>query len=80
MKSHENVIKTIFLRFPNKKKAIESLFEKSESFRTICNDYYDCKIMLDKFTQDSNKTYDMQKEYKILLEEIEDELFKQIAK
>ena len=36
--------------------------------------------MVDKFTQDSNKTCDLQREYKILMEEIEDELFKQITK
>jgi hypothetical protein len=80
VKSQENVIRTIFLRFPDKKKAIKSLFEKSESFRVICKDYYDCKSMVDKFTQDSNKTCDLQREYKILMEEIEDELFKQITK
>jgi len=79
MNSQNDILKIVTIRFPNQKILIKSLFKKNDSFRAICKDYYDCKIVLDKFAQESNKTYDRQKEYRVLLKEIEDELFKQIS-
>jgi len=79
MKNDDEILKVITSRFPNHKDFINELFEESESFRTLCEDYYDCKMVLDKSIQINNKTNDMSKEYQILLTEIEDELLEKLS-
>ena len=79
MKNNDEILKVITSRFPSYKDFINELFEESESFRTLCEDYYDCKMVLDKSIQINNKTNDMSKEYQILLTEIEDELLEKLS-
>ena len=79
MKSNDEVLNVVFNRFPGHKNLINELYEESESFRVLCKDYFDCRIMLDDSTKISNKTNDLRKEYQILLAEIEDEVLERIS-
>jgi len=78
MKSEDKILELISLRFPNHKELILELFNESESFRSLCEDYYDCRTMLDESIKISNKSSDVRKEYQIVLKEIEDELLEKI--
>lgn len=79
MKNEDKILNLISLRFPNHKELITELFKESESFRSLCEDYYDCKRMLDESITINNKSSDTRKEYQILLNEIEDELLERIT-
>ena len=79
MKSNDEVLNVVFNRFPSHKNLINELYEESESFRVLCKDYFDCRIMVDESTKISNKTSVLCKEYQILLAEIEDEVLERIS-
>jgi hypothetical protein len=79
MENKDQVLKLIITRFPNHHDCVEELFEESESFRSLCEDYYDCRIVLDKSIKTNNKTNGLRKEYQLLLTEIEDELLERIT-
>ena len=78
MKNEDKILNLTSLRFPNHKELITELFNESESFRSLCEDYYDCRKLLDDSIKISNKSGDVRKEYQILLKEIEDELLEKI--
>ena len=73
MKSTHEILHVITYRFPNHKDLIKELFQQSSSFQTLCEDYYECKKMLEKFTKINNKNGDIKREYQTLLAEIEEE-------
>ena len=79
MKSNDEVLNVVFNRFPGHKYLINELYEESESFRALCEDYFDCRIMVDESTKINNKTSNLRKEYQILLAEIEDEVLERIS-
>jgi hypothetical protein len=79
MKNDYKILTEITHRFPNHKNFIKELFNESESFKVLCEDYYDCKNVLDKSIEMNNKTSDLRKEYKMLLSEIEDELLERLS-
>jgi len=79
MKNEDKILNLTSLRFPNHKELITELFKESESFRSLCEDYYDCRMMLDESITINNKSSDTRKEYQILLNEIEDELLEKIS-
>lgn len=78
MKNEYKILDLISLRFPNLKKLIIELFNESESFKSLCEDYFDCRTMLDESIKINNKSSDIRKEYEVLLKEIEDELMEKI--
>ena len=79
MQNKDQVLKFIITRFPNHLNCIKELFDESESFRSLCEDYYDCRIVLDENIKNSSKSSDLQKEYQVMLSEIEDELIERIT-
>ena len=79
MKSEDKILDLISLRFPNHKQLLTELFNESESFKSLCQDYYDCRVVLDESIKNSSKSNDMLREYQILLKEIEDELLEKIS-
>ncbi|MEJ2194221.1 MAG: hypothetical protein P8X73_05105 [Ignavibacteriaceae bacterium] len=79
MLNKEQFLKLIITRFPNHQNCIKELFEESESFRSLCEDYFDCRTVLDETIKNSNKSSDLQKEYQVMLSEIEDELIERIT-
>lgn len=79
MENKDQVLKLIITRFPNHQNCIEELFDESESFRSLCEDYCDCRIVLDETIKNSSKSSDLRKEYQVMLSEIEDELLERIT-
>ena len=79
MKTEDKILDLISLRFPNHKELIKELFSESESFHSLCEDYYDCRKVLDESIKNSDKSNDLRKEYQVMLLEIEDELLERIT-
>lgn len=79
MQSDTEILSTIISRFPDQRNCINELFEDSESFRSLCRDYYDCRSVLDESTKNICKLINLQKEYQLMLSEIEDELLGRIT-
>jgi hypothetical protein len=79
MLNKDQILKLIITRFPQHHDCIEELFDESESFRLLCEDYCDCRIVLDENIKNNSKSSDLQKEYQIMLSEIEDELIERIT-
>jgi hypothetical protein len=79
MQNKDQILKFIITRFPNHQNCIEELFDESESFRSLCEDYFDCRSVLDESIKINNKKNDLRKEYQLLLTEIEDELLERIT-
>ena len=75
MASEKDVLVAVVGRFPKSCQQITKLYHSSDFFRSLCNDYWDCLQVIknleasDKMMQ---KRYD--KEYRILLKELEKEL------
>ena len=78
MKNKNQILKLIFKRFPNHTDYVTELFNESESFKSLCEDYYDCRMLLDKSIIACNKKNDMRQEYQLLMAEIEEELLERI--
>jgi hypothetical protein len=79
MLNKDQVLKLIITRFPNHQNCIKELFDESESFRSLCEDYFDCRRVLDETIKNSNRSSDLRKEYQVMLSEIEDELLERIT-
>jgi hypothetical protein len=79
MLNKDQVLKLIITRFPNHQNCIKELFDESESFRSLCEDYFDCRRVLDETIKNNNRSSDLRKEYQVMLSEIEDELLERIT-
>jgi len=79
MLNKDQVLILIITRFPNHQNCIKELFDESESFKSLCEDYFDCRRVLDKTIENSDKSSDLQKEYQVMLSEIENELLERIT-
>ena len=79
MQNKDQILKFIITRFPDYLDCIEELFEESESFRSLCEDYFDCRTVLNKSIKENNKSSNLLKEYEVMLSEIEDELLERIT-
>jgi len=79
MQNKNQILKFINARFPNYHDCIKELFDESDSFRSLCEDYFDCRTVLNKTIIENNKSSDLRKEYQIMLSEIEDELLERIT-
>jgi hypothetical protein len=79
MKNKDQILILILNRFPNHKDYLKELFEESESFRLLCEDYCDCRTVLDENIKNSNKSSDLLKEYQVMLSEIEEEILERIT-
>jgi hypothetical protein len=71
---------SLFERFPDRKQTIKALFEKSESFQTLCDDYRQCAEALQYWNRASDKDAPARtREYKALLRELEEEILQIVA-
>ena len=80
MASEKKVLNTVIKRFPESRLQIVELFHQSDFFRSICEDYAVCFEVikrLESSKQMTKKGYN--KEYKILLEELEKELISRLS-
>ena len=79
MTSPNKTLTFIISQFPNYRTFIIDLYKDSDSFRALCEDYRECKLVLDRIKSSKDmvkKGYE--EEYKELLQELEDELIKVI--
>ena len=78
MKIKEEVLSIIYLKFPQHAVLIEDLFDGSDNFRFLCEDYHECVRMLASLTDKKNRDRKILKEYTTLKKEIEQELEEEI--
>ena len=73
------VIEKIHEKYPAQINLITELFEESESFRTLCEDYVDCQSVVHRLrcymNMEERNTLD---EYEQLSEELEEEIISRI--
>ena len=80
MKNDDEILKTVLQTFPANDQIIKELADDSDSFKSLCEDYYDCKMALERMNSSTDKAEIICKEYEILLHEIEEELLMSIIK
>ena len=69
----------LFDRFPEKKENIKTLFKENESFKTLCEDYHQCAEALRFWNQSSSEDAPARvREYRALLQELEEEILKNV--
>jgi hypothetical protein len=79
MTTKNNVIKNLQEKFPTKIDLINELLEESESFRTLCEDYFDCQAVIDRLRYNSKMmAKDTLQEYLQLSGELEEEIMSRI--
>jgi hypothetical protein len=70
---------SLFERFPDRKQTIKALFEKSESFQTLCDDYRQCDEALRHWSRSSDEDAPARtREYEALLLELEEEILQNV--
>jgi hypothetical protein len=70
---------SLFERFPDRKETIKALFEKNESFQTLCDDYRQCAEALRYWNRSSDEDAPARmREYKALLRELEEEILQNV--
>lgn len=79
MQNDQKDLSIIISRFPERKYLIIELYRESESFRELCEDFYECRKMLKSSLELYNKNKAICKEYEILLGEIENEISERIS-
>ncbi len=80
MTSKKLIIEALRKKFPDQANLIRELFEESDSFRSVCEDYLECRQVIERLkyaTKIVEQGY--LQEYKTLLEELEEEITHRIA-
>ena len=80
MKNDDEILTLVLQKFPANDQIIQELAEESDSFKSLCEDYYDCKMVLKRLNSSTDKAEIICKEYNILLQEIEEELLIRVSK
>jgi hypothetical protein len=66
-------------RFPNRVNKIQALFNKKDSFQTLCEDYRRCADALQHWIQSLDENASMRvAEYRALLQELEEEIIQNL--
>ena len=80
MTSKKLIIEALMEKFPDQANLIIELFEESDSFRSLCEDYLECRQVIErlKFATTMVELGYLQ-EYKTLFEELEDEITNRIT-
>ena len=80
MTSKKLIIETLRKKFPDQANLIVELFEESDSFRSLCEDYLECRQVIERLKYATTMVEQgYLEEYKTLLEELEDEITHRIA-
>jgi hypothetical protein len=81
MATKKSPVKQVLERFPEKGILIENLYTASDSFRCLCQDFAECLDVIQKL-DNSNEMIrcGYKKEYEVLLNELEEELIKILAR
>jgi hypothetical protein len=79
MTTKNSVIEKMQEKFPVRIQIINELFEESESFRTLCEDYMDCQSVIERLRYNLKMMEkDTLQEYVQLSEELEEEIISRI--
>ena len=78
MKIKEEVLSSIYQKFPQHTVMIEELFDSSENFSSLCEDYHDCVKMLTSLADKRNLTKKLSREYLSLKKALEFELKEEV--
>ena len=75
MASKKKVLQKVIKKFPDSCALITELFDCSDYFQSLCEDYADCLQVIERFEiSDKMKKRGYYREYEELLEELEQEL------
>lgn len=74
MQADFDILKIILDKFPERAKQIDTVYQRDEKFREICEDYYLCKEAIDKIIISNAQKKKVLNEYKYALKELELEL------
>ena len=70
---------TVQKRFPDHKDALRQKYRTDKSFRSLCKNYQKCAKALDHWAKSKDKDAPVrEKEYKVLLHELELEILKNL--
>ena len=79
MTTKNSVIEKMQEKFPARIQIINELFEESESFRTLCEDYMDCQSVIERLRYNLKMMEkDILQEYVQLSGELEEEIISRI--
>ena len=79
MTTKNSVIEKMQEKFPARIQIINELFEESESFRTLCEDYMDCQSVIERLRYNLKMMEkDTLQEYVQLSGELEEEIISRI--
>ena len=79
MTTKNSVIEKMQEKFPARIQIINELFEESESFRTLCEDYMDCQSVIERLRYNLKMMgKDTLQEYMQLSGELEEEIISRI--
>jgi len=74
------IIEILMNKFANQANLIRELFEESDSFRSVCEDYMECRQVMDRLKYATTMVEQgYLQEYKKLSEELEEEITHRIA-
>ena len=80
MTSKKLIIEALRKKFPDQVNLIRELFEESDSFRSVCEDYLECRQVIERLKYATTMVEQgYLQEYKILSEELEEEITHRIA-
>ena len=80
MTSKKLIIETLMEKFPDQAYLIVELFEESDSFRSLCEDYMECRQVIERLKYATTMVEQgYLQEYNILFEELEEEITHRIA-
>jgi len=66
-------------RFPDRKDAVKRLFNKSETFQTVCEDYRKCAVALEHWKHSTSEEAPIRRaEYAALLQDLEGEILQSL--
>jgi hypothetical protein len=72
---------SVLERFPENRGALQRLFESSQSFQSLCEEYEECLIALRYWRESSlPEAADFRNEFSSLLSELEDEILEHLGK
>ena len=79
MTTKNSVIEKMQEKFPARIQIINELFEESESFRTLCEDYMDCQSVIERLRYNLKMMEkDILQEYVQLSGELEEDIISRI--
>jgi hypothetical protein len=80
MTSKKLIIEALMEKFPDQTNLIRELFEESDSFRSVCEDYRECRQVIDRLKYATTMVEQgYLQEYKKLSKELEEEITHRIA-